>query len=114
MAADDGDTDDEAAVNLAHTASSADTDYNLTGDSVRVSITDNDDVGTVGSDTAAVLVSTDSFELVEGDSGDYTITLGTQPTADVTVAIVGHIGSDVTLGGNTLSNDNKLTFTAAN
>ena len=114
-AADDGDADDEAPVNLTHTASSTDTQYNsLTGDPVRVTITDNDDVGAVGSDTAVVLVSTDSFEFVEGDSGDYTIILGTQPTEDVTVAIVGHVGSDVTLGGNTLSNDSKLTFTDAN
>ena len=114
-AADDGDADDEAPVNLTHSASSTDTQYNsLTGDPVRVSITDNDDVGIVGSDTAVVLVSTDSFELGEGDSGEYTITLGSQPTADVTVAIVGHAGSDVTLGGNTLSNDHKLTFTDVN
>ena len=114
-AADDGDTDDEAVVNLTRIALTFDTDYdNLTGDSVAVTITDNDAVGTVGSDTAAVIVSTDSVELVEDNAGDYTITLGTQPTADVTVAIVGHVGSDVTLGGNTLSNDSKLTFTAAN
>ncbi|WP_420444420.1 cell wall-binding repeat-containing protein [Candidatus Poriferisodalis sp.] len=114
-AADDGDADDEAPVNLTHTASSTvDTQYNLTGDPVRVTITDNDDVGIVGSDTAVVLVSTDSFELVEGDSGEYTITLGTQPTEDVTVSIIGNAGSDVRVTGNTLSNDVKLTFTAAN
>ncbi|WP_420626093.1 cell wall-binding repeat-containing protein [Candidatus Poriferisodalis sp.] len=114
-AAHDGDTDDEAPVNLTHTASSADNQYNnLAGDPVRITITENDAVGTVGSGTAAVLVSADSFELVEGDSGDYTITLGTQPTADVTISIAGHDGSDVRVTGNRLSNDATLTFTAAN
>ncbi|WP_420621266.1 integrase core domain-containing protein [Candidatus Poriferisodalis sp.] len=114
-AADDGDNDDEAPVNLTHTAFSSDNQYNnLAGDPVRVTITDNDDVGIVGSDTAVVLVSTDSFELVEGGSGDYTITLGRLPTEDVTISIIGNTGSDVSVTGNTLSNDVTLTFTAAN
>ena len=114
-AAADGDADDEAPVNLTHTADSADLQYdNITGDSVRVAIADNDDVGTVGGDTAEVIVSVDSFELVEGEADDYTITLGRQPTEDVIISIGGHDGSDVTVSGSTLNSDNELTFTAAN
>ncbi|WP_419553813.1 cell wall-binding repeat-containing protein [Candidatus Poriferisodalis sp.] len=115
VAAADGDADDEAPVNLTHSASSADPQYDtLAGDPVRVAIADNDDVGTVGSDTAAVLVSVDSFDLVEGESDDYTVVLGTEPTQDVTISIIGNTGSDVSVTGNTLSNDVTLTFTAAN
>ena len=114
IAADDGDSDNEDVVTLAHTTTSIDTDYNnLTGDPVAVSITDNDTDSIVGNDTAAVIVSTESVALGEGEAGEYTITLGSQPTAEVTVSIVGHAGSEVTLGGDTLSNDHKLTFTAA-
>ena len=42
------------------------------------------------------------------------ISLGSQPSADVTITVAGHTGTDVTLSGTTLNADNELTFTASN
>ena len=75
------------------------------GTTATVSITDDD--------TAGVMVSESTLEIDEGASDTYTVKLATQPTGDVTVTIAGHAGTDITLSGNTLTN-NALTFTASN
>ena len=59
--------------------------------SVSVTITDDD--------TAGVTVSETSLTIEEGDSGTYTVVLDTEPSADVTVTISGHSGTDVSLSG---------------
>ena len=75
------------------------------GTTATVSITDDD--------TAGVTVSKTALSIDEGGSGSYTVVLDTEPTADVTVAIAGHAGTDITLSGDTLTN-NALTFTSDN
>ena len=75
------------------------------GTTTTVTITDDD--------TAGVTVSETALSIDEGGSGTYTVVLDSEPTADVTVAIAGHSGTDITLSGATLSND-ALTFTADN
>ena len=105
---DDGVTD--ADITLAHDiASDDDSDYNALADqSVTVSITENDVVG--------VTINPTTLTVAEGDStgADYTVVLTSKPAGDVAVTISGHSGTDLTLSGTTLSNDNKLTFTTAN
>ena len=56
-------------------------------------VTINDD------DTAGVSVSRTALAVTEGDStgGTYTVVLDTRPTADVTVTVSGHSGTDLTL-----------------
>ena len=74
------------------------------GTTATVTITDDD--------TAGVTVSQSALEVDEGDSATYTVKLDTKPTGDVTVTIAGHADTDITLSGDTLTN-NALTFTAA-
>ena len=69
-----------------------------TPQSTTVTITDND--------TAGIVLSVDSLAVVEGSSADVTVALATRPTADVTVTVTGHSGTDLTLGSD------RLTFTA--
>ena len=75
------------------------------GATATVSITDDD--------TAGVTVSESALSIDEGAAGSYTVVLDTKPTGDVTVAVAGHAGTDITLSGDTLTND-ALTFTADN
>ncbi len=91
---DDGVND---AATLLHTASGG--DYAGETASVAVTVTDDDDVG--------LTVSTTALGVTEGDDGEYTVRLSTQPTAQVTVAITGHSGTDLTL------DTASLTFTTA-
>ena len=49
------------------------------------------------------------MEINEDASATYTVKLASQPTDDVTVAIAGHSGTDITLLGAT-----ALTFTSDN
>ena len=74
------------------------------GTTATVTITDDD--------TAGVTVSESALSIDEGGSGTYTVKLDSEPTGDVTVAIAGHASTDITLSGNTLTN-NTLTFTAS-
>ena len=62
------------------------TSFTFTG-----TITDNDETGVLVSKTALTVTEEDTT----GDS--YTVVLNTQPTADVTVTVAGHAGTDVTL-----------------
>ena len=109
-AAEDDDAVTDADVTLTHAISSTDdSTYNaLVNQSVTVSITDNDVDG--------VTISPTTLTVIEGDATgvSYTVVLTSQPAGDVTVAISGHSGTDLTLSGTTLSGDNELTFTTAN
>ena len=64
-------------------------------------------------DTADIVLSPLALTIEESDSTDYTVSLATEPTVDVTVTISGHAGTDLTLTGGRLSNY-VLTFTPAN
>ena len=61
-----------------------------------------------------VLVSPASLSVREGDMDSYSVSLGSQPSGDVTVTVSGHSGTDLTLSGTGLSEDGELTFTSAN
>ena len=103
-AGEDDDAVDEEEATLAHSASGGGYDE-VTAGGVTVTITDND--------TAGVTISETSLSIDEGATATYTVKLDTEPTEDVTVAIAGHSGTDITLSGATVSND-ALTFTASN
>ena len=109
-AAEDGDADQDADVTLAHEISSTDDPAYaaLADQSVTVSITENDVVG--------VTINPTSLTVTEGDATgvSYTVVLISQPAGDVTIAISGHSGTDLTLSGTGLSNDGELTFTTEN
>ena len=62
-------------------------------------------VSIIDDDSAGVTVSESSLTIDEGGSDTYTVVLDTQPSADVTVTISGHAGTDVSLS------DTELTFT---
>ena len=101
--------DDNAAgetVTLTHTVSGG--DYaGIAADSVTVNLTD--------SDARNLVLSEESLAVTEGDATGvgYTVKLATQPSDTVTVTISGHDGTDLTLSGTTLTN-NQLTFTTTN
>ena len=96
---DDGVTD--AGVTLTHTISGGGYGSTTVPD-VEVSITENDSAGLV--------ISKDSLTVGEGDAAgsSYTVSLATQPSGSVSVAITGHAGTDLTLDKTT------LTFTVDN
>ena len=64
-------------------------------------------------DAAGVSLSESALSIDEGASDTYTVVLDTQPTTNVTVAIAGRADTDITLSGETLTND-TLTFTSEN
>ena len=109
-AAEDDDAVTDADVTLTHAISSTDDSvYNALADqSVTVSITENDADG--------VTISPTTLTVTEGDASgvSYTVVLTSQPAGDVTVAISGHSGTDLSLSGTTLSGDDELTFTTEN
>ena len=93
-------------VTLTHTVSGG--DYaGIAADSVTVNLID--------SDARNLVLSEESLAVTEGDATGvgYTVKLATQPSDTVTVAISGHDGTDLTLSGTTLTN-NQLTFTTTN
>ena len=100
-ALDDDDTSDET-VTVTATASSSDQDYQGKSATVTVSVTDDD--------TRGLVISESSLDVDEGDAtGEtYTVKLTTEPTGDVTVAISGHIGTDLSL------DETSRTFTTTN
>ena len=109
-AAEDDDAVTDADVTLAHAISSTDDSvYNaLAGQSVTVSITENDAVG--------VTIAPTTLTVAEGDASgaSYTVVLTSQPAGDVTITISGHSGTDLSISGTTLSGDDELTFTTEN
>ena len=104
-AARDDDATTDAAVTLSHTVTGTGEYASLTVDSVTVTITETD--------FPRVTVDPHSLEIVEGSSGSYTVVLTTRPNADVMIAISGQAGTDVSVSGETLTND-VLTFTTEN
>ena len=68
-------------------------------DPVTLTITDEDARG--------VTVSTDTLSIREEDTGEYKVKLNSEPTANVTVTVTGHVGTDVTLTPSSAT----LTFT---
>ena len=90
-------------------------DINRTETPVVVTVTAQD--GTTKSSTVTVrapgpVLSEASLVVPEGDTDSYTVRLSHVPSADVTVTVTGHSGTDVALGG--LSAAGTLTFTASN
>ena len=104
-AAPDDDATTDANVTLAHAVAGAEEYASVTTASVTVTITEDDRPG-VSIDPTALTID-------EGGNGAYTVVLDTQPTAEVTVVISGHAGTDLSLSGQTLTND-ELTFTPEN
>ena len=98
-AAEDDDALADDPVTLTHTVSGG--DYaGLAGGEVAVTVSEDE--------TAGVTVSRTEMTVAEGGSDTYTVVLDTPPSADVTVAISGHSGSDVS------PNPASLTFTPSN
>ena len=83
---------------LVHTASGA--DYGDVTESLAVTTTDDDPVG--------ITLSAETLEMDEGDDAAYTVRLATQPTAQVTIAVTGHSGTDLAVSST------ALTFTTTN
>ena len=101
---DDADTTDDS-VALTHSAASADSGYSgIAIAGVAVTVNDNDE--------PSVTVSTMALTVTEEDTAgaSYTVVLDSQPTADVTVTVAGHAGTDVTLTPSSAT----LTFTPMN
>ena len=94
------------SVALTHSAASTDSDYQgITIAGVAVTVTDNDDNDT----PPGVTVSKAALTVTEEDTigASYTVVLDSQPTANVTVTVAGHAGTDVTLTPSSAT----LTFT---
>ena len=98
-AAADPDAATDPEVTVTHEVSGADYEDVAAGD-VTVTITETD--------TPAVTVTPTVLHVGEGNSVDYTMVLATEPSADVTIAVSGHAGTDLRLLVE------SLTFTAAN
>ena len=98
----DGDSQDEAAVTLSHTVSSAvDTDYDgISTGSMEVSISDDDEDG--------VTIYPTEVTVTEGQTATYTVVLDSQPTGDVTVTV-----KDPTDNTAVTADPARLTFTTA-
>ena len=95
----DHDADDEA-VTLAHSASGG--EYEDVSAALAVTVIDDD--------SAMLVLSTTTLEVMEGDETGvtYTVRLATQPSQEVTVAVSGHTDTDVSVDKAT------LTFTTEN
>ena len=92
--------DDVDEENEALTVGGAVTVQHLTVMPSTVTITDDD--------TRGLAFSVSPLSVPEGGSSTYTVALSSRPTATVTVAITGVIGTDLTL------DDTSLTFTSSN
>ena len=104
-AEDDDAVDDE--VTLAHTASGG--DYGSVTEDLPVTVDDGDTVGLVVDPVSVTVDEADdpATESIAEHQKTYTVKLATEPSADVTVTVTGHAGSDLTLDKAT------LTFTAS-
>ena len=95
----DADAVADEPVMLTHTVTGGDYE-DVTAENVEVTITEDD--------TAGVTISITALEVTEGETGQYTIVLDTEPAADVTVAIQVPEDADIAL------DQTALTFTVAN
>ena len=107
-AGEDDDAADESEVILSHSVTGASEYAAIAAAVPSVSVTITED------DSAGVSIDPTALTVLDGQSNTYTVVLDTQPSADVTVTISGHAGTDVSLSGDTLSATNTLTFTADN
>ena len=98
-AAHDADAVDDDPVTITHTVAGGDYEGVAAAD-VEVTITEDD--------TAGVTISITALEVTEGETGQYTIVLDTEPTAEVTVALQVPDTADIAL------DQTALTFTADN
>ena len=99
-AQDDDAADDTQTVSHAVADGSAAEYIGATIDDVQVTVTDDDSAG--------VSIDPTTLTVPEGGDSSYTVVLDTQPSDDVTIAISGHAGTDVTL------DNTSLTFTSEN
>ena len=96
-AAQDDDAEDDT-VPLTHTAAGGD----YAGLTVELEVTIDDD------DSAGLVLSEETLEPDEGGIASYTVSLSSEPTAEVTVTITGQASTDLTL------DKSSLTFTTSN
>ena len=82
----DGDAANDSET-LTHTASGGDYE----GQTADLPVTVDDD------ETVGLTLNPTTVTVAEGDNNSYTVRLKSQPTAQVTVAITGHAGTDLTL-----------------
>ena len=120
----DNDAAADDAVTLSHAVSGSGEYASVTAGSVVVTIDEDDTAGEqdtadegdtddedeiIGEgDAAGVTVDPVALRVVEGASNTYSVVLDTRPSADVTVTVGGHAGSDVSV------DKTKLTFMPAN
>ena len=83
----------EDTATLTHGASGG--DYNSVTKDLAVTVTDND--------TPGLVLSKSELAVTEGASASYTVKLATQPTGQVTVAVGGTAGTDLSVTENTLT-----------
>ena len=100
---DDDAVDDEET--LTHTASGG--GYTSVTEDLPVTV-DDTYTAPVVINGAALVLSPASLGLTEGGSTNYSVALAALPTAEVTVTITGHVGTDLTL------DETSLTFTTSN
>ena len=94
---DDDAVDDAAGISHDFTGGG----YSITGAATVVVTIDDDD-------TAGVTVTPTVLTVTEGETESYTVVLHTEPSAELTIEVSGHAGTDLTLS------PESLTFTAAN
>ena len=97
-ATDDDVDDDGESVNLA---------FGMLPEGVSVGSPASAVVELTDNDAAGVMLDKTDLVVTEGGSATYTVALDSEPTADVTVTITGHAGTDLTLTTTTA----MLTFT---
>ena len=99
--------DDDAAADADVTLT-----HSVTGASEYAAIVADDvpdvEVNIIEDDSVGVSIDPPRLTIAEGDSDTYTVVLDTEPSADVTVTISGHSGTDVRLS------DTELDFTTGN
>ena len=95
----DDDAVDDEPVTITHTITGGDYE-NVTVADVEATITEDD--------TPGVSVSVTALTITEGDAQSYTVVLGTEPAADVTIAIQVPDNADIAL------DQTALTFTTDN
>ena len=98
MAIDDDVDDDGESVNMA---------FGMLPEGLSVGSPASAAVQLTDNDTAGVTLGKTDLVVTEGGSATYTVVLDSEPTADVTVTITGHAGTDLTLTPTTA----MLTFT---
>jgi hypothetical protein len=102
----DANAQQEDPVEITHTGSSSDTEYDTLVDTLAVTLNDTD--------TRGVTVSSTGIEFVEGQTNTYTIVLDSEPTGDVVVSISGtRHGVTVNGGSSDLLNFSTATWNTA-